>query len=300
MIVVTGATGNTGSEVVKHLLAKSQKVRAIGRSEERLQPFAANGVDPFVADITDFASLTKAFRDATAVYLMIPPNVQAEDVRAYQNSVNNALVTAVQQAGVKHAVVLSSIGADKKDKTGPVVGLYELEQKLNAISGLNVLHVRAGYFMENTLAQAGIIHAMGKTAGPLQADLKVPMIATRDIGAAAAEALISCDFKGSQARELLGQRDISVKEVTSIIAKAISKPDLDYIQLPDAQLRPALQQMGMSGSMADLLLEMSGSLNSGYMKALEPRSAKNTTPTSFETFVKEEFLPAFQGKSRAA
>ena len=111
MIVVTGATGNTGSEVVKHLLAKSQKVRAIGRGEERLQPFAANGVDPFVADITDFASLTKAFRDATAVYLMIPPNVQAEDVRAYQNSVNNALVTAVQQAGVKHAVVLSVLGS---------------------------------------------------------------------------------------------------------------------------------------------------------------------------------------------
>jgi len=54
---------------------------------------------------------------------------------------------------------------------------------------------------------------------------------------------------------------------------------------------PALIQMGMSASMADLLLEMAEALNSGYMRALEPRSAENTTPTSIETFVAEEFVP---------
>lgn len=300
MYVVTGATGNTGSEVVKNLLAKSQKVRAIGRSEERLQPYVTQGAEAVVADITDIAAITKAFTGATAVYLMIPPNIQAQDVRAYQENVNDALATAVRQSGVKHAVVLSSVGADKQDKTGPVVGLHELEEELNEIKGLNVLHLRAGYFMENTLAQVGIIGAMGKAAGPLRPDLKLPLIATRDIAAVAVEALLKLDFKGSQTRELLGHQDLTMKEATAIIGKAIAKPDLEYIQAPDAMLRPALLQMGFSGSMADLLLEMSGSLNSGHMKALESRSAKNTTPTSFETFVAEEFVPAFQGKSRAA
>jgi hypothetical protein len=154
--------------------------------------------------------------------------------------------------------------------------------------------------MENTLPQAGIIHAMGRTAGPLRGDLKLPMIATRDIGAAAADALITLDFKGQQTRELLGQRDITMNEVTAIIARAIGKPELQYVQLPDDQLRPAFSQMGLSASMTDLLLEMSGALNSGHMKALEPRSARNTSPTSYETFAVEEFVPAFQGKSRAA
>jgi uncharacterized protein YbjT (DUF2867 family) len=300
MYVITGATGHTGSEVVKHLLAKGKKVRAIGRSVERLQPLVTTGAEAFVADITDAAALTKAFTGATAVYLMIPPNVQAQDVRAYQDTVTRALVTAVEQSGVKHAVALSSVGADKEDKTGPVVGLHELEEGLNEITGFNVLHLRAGYFMENTLAQIGIIGAMGKAAGPLRADLKVPMIATRDIAAVAVEALLKLDFKGSQTRELLGQRDITMQEVATIIGKSISKPDLEYVQAPDAMLKPAMVQMGLSANMTDLLLEMSGSLNSGHMKALEKRSAKNTTPTSYETFVTEEFVPVFQGKSRAA
>jgi hypothetical protein len=65
-------------------------------------------------------------------------------------------------------------------------------------------------------------------------------------------------------------------------------------------VRAALIQLGMSSNMADLILEMSAALNSGYMRALEPRSAQNTTPTSYETFVKEEFVPLYQDKSAAA
>ncbi|MGC2057466.1 MAG: hypothetical protein WA653_04345, partial [Candidatus Sulfotelmatobacter sp.] len=65
-------------------------------------------------------------------------------------------------------------------------------------------------------------------------------------------------------------------------------------QAPDDQLRAAMVQMGMSGNFAGLMLEMAAALNSGYMRALEPRSARNTTPTSFETFVAQVFVPAYQ------
>ena len=81
--------------------------------------------------------------------------------------------------------------------------------------------------------------------------------------------------------------------------KAIGKPNLSYTQFAPGQIRPALLQSGMSSSMADLLLEMSEALNSGYMAPLEPRSAQNTTPTPIETFVAEEFLPRFTGKAAA-
>src|SRR5579872_524734 len=300
MYVVTGATGNTGSVVAKQLLAQGQKVRVIGRSADRLQPLVKTGAEPFVADITDAAALTKAFTGAQAVYVMIPPDMANPDFHSYQDHVTNAFAQALEKTGVKHAVVLSSIGADKAEKTGPVLGLHNLEQKLNQIAGLNVLHLRAGYFMENTLVQVGTVHAMGKAAGPVRPDLKLPMIAAQDIGAYAADALLKLDFSGKQTRELLGQRDLDYNEVTAIIGKAIHKPDLQYIQLPDEQIRPVLLQLGMSGDIADLLLEMSASLNSGYMKALEKRSPQNTTPTKYETFVTEEFVPLYQAKSKAA
>jgi uncharacterized protein YbjT (DUF2867 family) len=300
MYVVTGATGNTGRVVANQLLDQKKTVRVVGRSKERLQPLADRGAESFVADMNDQAALTKAFAGANAVYAMIPPSVASLDFCAEQRRVTAAIAAALEQAGVEYAVTLSSIGADKESGTGPVVGLCELEQTLNQIAGLNVVHLRAAYFTENTLGQVGAIHAMGKAAGPLRGDLKLPMIATRDIGRSAAELLLALDFKGKQAHELLGQRDLSMNEATSIIGRAIEKPDLEYVQLPDAMMQPILVQMGMSSNLAELILEMAHALNSGHMRALEPRTAQNTTPTSFETFVKEEFVPLYRTQTKAA
>jgi len=154
--------------------------------------------------------------------------------------------------------------------------------------------------MENMFAQVGIIQNMGMTAGPLRPDLALPMIATRDIGAAAAKALLALDFSDKQSRELLGQRDLSYEEATTIVGKAIEKRDLKCVHLPDEQVRQACLQMGISESVADLILEMAAALNSGYLKPLEERTKENTTPTSFETFVAEEFLPLYRGKATSA
>jgi uncharacterized protein YbjT (DUF2867 family) len=277
MYAITGATGNTGSVVANHLLKRGHQVRAIGRDVSRLQPLVALGAEPFTADLTDAARLTRAFSGSDAVYAMMPPRLTSEDYRAYQERVVEAIAVAVEKSGVKFVVSLSSIGADKAEKTGPIVGLHHLEQRLNRIPGINVLHLRAGYFMENTLPQASIIRVTGAASGPLRPDLKLPMIATRDIGEAAAEALSRLDFTGHETRELLGQRDVSMDEVTAIIGKAIGKPGLLYVQASDEQVRPALVQMGISRNGADLILELSAGLNSGHIRALE-RVRQRTQP----------------------
>ena len=300
MFVITGVTGHTGRVVAKALLTKGEKVRVVGRNADRLKEFVAAGAEPFTADLSDAGSVTKAFAGAKAAFVMIPPNPSSPDVLGFQKCVADAIMLGLRSSSVTHAVVLSSIGADKADKTGPVIGLHYLEERLNEIGGLNVLHLRAGYFMENTLPQAGIIRTAGMVVGPLRADLKLPMIATRDIGAAAADALLRLNFRQKQTHELLGQRDVTYEEVAKIIGKAITRPNLHYTQAPDEQVRAAFIQLGMSSNMADLLLEMSGSLNSGTMRALEPRSAQNTTPTSYEKFVAEEFVPLYEGRSAAA
>jgi uncharacterized protein YbjT (DUF2867 family) len=299
MYVVLGASGNTGHVVAKNLLARGQKVRIVGRNSARLQPLAAEGAEVFIGDLTDAQALTKALTGAESAYVVIPPNLTSSDVRAFQERVSDAIAAAVRKAGVKHVVSLSSIGADKASGTGPVVGLHNLEQKLNRIDGANVLHLRAGYFMENTLPQVGAIRMTGSVVGPLRPDLKLPMIATRDIGAAATDALLRLAFRGKQTQELLGQRDLDYTEAASIIGNGIGKPGLGYIQMPDDQARAALVQMGMSEDFVRLLLEMAGALNSGNMRALEPRAARNSTPTSYETFVAEEFVPAYRQQAAA-
>ena len=299
MFVILGASGNTGHVVTNQLLAANQKVRVVGRNAAHLQGLAAKGAEIMVADVTDAGALSQAFRDADSAYVMIPPNLTSSDPLGYANRVSDAIVSAVKNAGTKNVVALSSFGADKASGTGPVVGLHNLEQKLNQVGGANVLYLRAGYFMENTLPQANAIRQMGFAAGPLRADLKVPMIATRDIGAAAADALLHASLKGKQTRELLGQRDINYTEVTSIIGQAIAQRDLKYVQMPDDQVRGAMIQMGMSEQFVRLLLEMTGALNSGFMRPLEPRTPQNTTPTSYETFVANSFVPAYQQQAAA-
>ena len=296
MHVVIGATGHTGSTVAEKLLAKGEKVRVVGRDERKLEQFSQKGAEAFVADVTDASAMERAFAGAEAAYVMIPPNMASPNVLAFQQRVTDAMASALQKNSVNRAVVLSSIGADKPEKTGPVVGLRRLEERLESIGGLNVLFLRAGYFMENTLPQVGVIQSFGNMAGPVRADLPLPMIATRDIGAAAAEALARRDIHGKQRRELLGARDVSYTQVAKVVGAAIGKPNLQYQQVGAAQLKPALLQMGMSANMVDLLLEMSDALNSGYMRALEPRSAQNTTPTTIETFVAEVLLPVFRAQ----
>jgi uncharacterized protein YbjT (DUF2867 family) len=299
MYVVLGASGNTGHVVATNLLASGQKVRVVGRNAAHLQPLAAKGAEAFVADVTDAVALAKAFDQADSAYVMIPPNPASTDPLGYSNRVGDAIAAAVQKAATKNVVALSSIGADKDSKTGPVLGLYHLEQKLNQIIGANVLYLRAGYFMENTLPQVNAIRMMGSVTTPLRPDLKLAMIATRDIGNAAAQALLHPTVRGKQTRELLGPRDLTYTEVTTIIGRAIGKADLKYIQAPDDQFRSVLVQMGMSEQFAGLLLEMIGSLNSGYMRPLEPRTPQNTTPTSYETFVADTFVPAYQQQAAA-
>jgi uncharacterized protein YbjT (DUF2867 family) len=299
MHVVLGASGNTGHVVAQNLLSHKQKVRVVGREAAHLQSHAAQGAEVFIADVSDVAALTKAFQNADSAYVLIPPNPTSNDPLAYAERAGDAIATALKNAGVKNVVALSSFGADKSQGTGPVLGLYKLEQKLNQLDGAHVLCLRPGYFMENSLPQVNVVLKMGFVGGPLRPDLKLSMVATRDIGAFAAEALLRLDFRGKQTQELLGPRDITYNEVAAIIGKAIGKPDLKYRQPPDEQMRLALVQSGMSEQFAGLLLEMTAALNSGYMRALEPRSSRNTTPTTYENFVAEVFVPAYQQQAAA-
>ena len=294
--VILGASGNTGSIVADFLLSKGKKVRVVGREAGRLQRFVRNGAAAFTADLSDAAALSKAFSGARAAYLLLPPITSRED----QERQSDAIAKAAKESGLRYAVHLSSYGAHVPEGTGPVTGLHTSEQKLNAIGGLNVLHLRPGYFMENNLAAIDMIRGMGTFGHALLPDLQMPMIATRDVGDYAARLILDLDFSGQQTRELLGERDLSMTEVTGLIARGIGKPELSYQQFPYDRVQQALTQAGFSPSKAAVYVEMFRAINAGVLAALEPRAPENTTPTSFEKFVQDVFVPAYHGKASAA
>src|SRR5580704_9690408 len=296
MYVILGASGNTGSIIADFLLSKGEKVRVVGRDVGRLQRFVRKGAEAFPADMTDAAALTEAFKGARAAYAILPPLHSREE----QERQSDAIAKGVRESGLRYAVHLSSYGAQVPQGTGPVTGLHSSEQKLNAINGLNVLHLRAAYFMENNLAAIDMIRGMGLFGHALLPDLKLPMIATRDVGDYAAQRLLDLDFSGKEARELLGERDLSMTEATAAIARGIGKPDLRYVQFPYDQVQQVLEQMGMTPKGAAMYIEMYKAINAGVLVPLEPRSEENTSPTSIEQFVEHVFAAAYHSKTPSA
>jgi len=293
MIVITGATGRTGRAATEALLSKGERVRVIGRDAKKMTPFVELGAEAFVGNVEVVASMTKAFDGASAVYLVLPEDISQQDLRAHQECVSDCYAAAIKNAHVRFVVNLSSIGAQHAQNTGPVVGLHNQEQKLNRVAGLNVLHLRAGYFMENLFMSMTPMRSTGTLPGGLRADAVMPWIATKDIGEYAASRLSARDFSGSSVQELHGQRDISMQEAASIVGSAIRKPNLAYVQVPSAILGQAIVEMGLPKKTAELLIEMWDGANAGLIAPQEVRSEKNTTPTRLESFVSEVFAPTY-------
>jgi uncharacterized protein YbjT (DUF2867 family) len=293
-VVVTGATGHVGRRVAERLLAEGRRVRVIGRNAERLAGLVKLGAEPVVGSVEDVRVVKKALKDAQAAFLMMPPNPTAGDFRMWQDRVADNYATSLREAGTPFAVTLSSVGGHLAQGTGPIVGLHHLEEALNAIRSLNAMHLRPAFFMENHLYGIPAIRASDLMVGYLRPDLSMAMIATADIGGAAADQLLRPGFQGHSTRELLGQRDLTMEEAARVLGTAIGRPGLRYMQAPYEAAEKAMTDMGMSGNVAHLMTEMGRAFNEGVITPREARSALNTTPTSIEDFARRVFEPAFR------
>ena len=293
-IAVMGATGHIGSALAESLLGKGHEVRALGRDPKKLGALVARGAKAHSVVFTDAAALGESLAGAEAAFVMIPPSLGEADYSGYQDRAADAIVKALEKAGVKKVLSLSSVGAQHAKGTGPVVGLHRLEKRLGELKGRDVVHLRPGYFMENHLFSIPTIKAMGVNGSPGKADLPIPQIATKDIAAKAAELLDHADFRGSSVLEFAGPRDITLAESTSILGRAIGKPDLKYVQFPYADAEKALAGM-MSPTAASVMVEMYRGMNEGLLRHEKPLGPTQRTKTALEEFVTQVLAPAFRG-----
>ena len=292
MYTILGATGNIGSKIADIMIKDGENVRLVARTAERLSPFVRRGAKAVAGDALDPEFLTRTFKGAKAVFTLIPPNYQAEDFSAYADAIGESIAKAIGAAGVKHVVNLSSIGAELPEGNGLIRGLHRQEKRLSRIPGLNVIHLRAAYFMENLLWGIDPISNIGVNGSALRGDLKIPMVATKDIAHTAVHYLLTRDFKGSTVHYLLGPRDLTLKEATGIIGRTIGRPDLSYVLFPYEEAEKGLAAEGFSPDVTKHYLEMVKAFNDGTIRSV-PRRAEYTTPTPIEAFCDEVFAPAY-------
>ena len=287
MITVMGATGNTGRKIAEGLLAAGVPVRALGRSEDKLADLAALGAETRVGDTVDATFLADAFRGADAAYTLLPTDQRATDYPARQDTEGEAIAAAIRESGIRRVVALSCVGTDVPEGTGVILGLRRQEERLRAIAGIDLLLLRPVSFFENFFGQIETIRHAGVVADSVEADLAIPMVATRDVADAAVQALAQPAWSGIQVRELIGPRDLTYREATRILGEAIGKPSLQYVQLPYTQMVAALAQAGLSESFAETYVEMTRAFNEQIVQPIAGRSPENTTPTTFESFADE-------------
>ncbi|NJL29251.1 MAG: hypothetical protein HC897_15905 [Thermoanaerobaculia bacterium] len=181
---------------------------------------------------------------------------------------------------------MSSLGAELPTGTGPIASAHAQEERFKKL-GIDLLILRPGYFFENFYGSLGLIKNMAVNGGAIEPNVALPMIATADIGTVAAEELLRASFRGVVIRELLGPRDLTLEEATTIFGKAIGEGNLPYVRFPDEDFRAGLLQMGFSKGVAEAFLEMSHAFNAGKIRSLEGRNKRNTTPTRFEDFAQQ-------------
>ena len=136
--------------------------------------------------------------------------------------------------------------------------------------------------MENLLANIDMIRELNMLGGALNADMKIPMIATQDIAKFAAERLSQKDYSGLVVKDLLGPRNLSMNEAAVILGKKTGRPELKYAQFSYEDTRNSLHSMGFSDDAAGLFIEMIRAFNEGLIKA--ERTPENTKATPFEEF----------------
>ncbi len=292
MIVITGATGQTGAKIAESLMGKKDKIRVIGRSHDKLARFAAKGAETMAGDQSDAQFLTAAFLGADAGYLLIPPRLDSPDIRGYYNSLGDAAITAIRKSGIRKIVFLSSLGAEKDGGTGPVLGLHDVERKLEMMKTTDIVFLRAGYFMENTLANIPLIKSKGIAGNHIAPDAPVNTVATRDIASRAADALSSRSFTGHSYAEIYGQK-ITYREMTRIIGEKIGVPGLTYVQFSESDAVAGMTGVGISLNVAEAFVELAKGINAGKISTTIENPDRPTAPTGFGQFVDEVFYPAY-------
>ncbi len=216
--ILSGSLGNINKPLTPKLVAAGHDVTVISSHEARKPEIEALGAKAAVGSVEDVAFLTETFKGADAVFELIPPPASApEDWKARIRQIGKNFADAIKAAGVKKVVQLSSIGAHMPEGCGPVSGIHFAELELDALEGVDVIHLRPANFYTNLFAMIGLIKHAGILGNNYGADSPIVLVHPNDIAAVAAEELLSLSFTGKTIRYIAATRTFMIGNTPSIL-----------------------------------------------------------------------------------
>jgi uncharacterized protein YbjT (DUF2867 family) len=274
-ILITGATGNTGLPLVKHLAAAGVPVRALIHSPAKKSLVEHKNVETIVGDFGIAGLIERALEGISRAYLVSP--VSLDQVKYQINFVNSAKIM-----GIKHLVKLSAFGTAPDSPVGLLRWHAEIEEHIRK-SGINYTFLHPNFFMENLLTHTGSVVKEGAIYSPL-GETRISMISVQDIAAVAAAILTDGGHAG-KAYILTGPEAVNFPEIAGALGDIIGKP-VKYVKVPYEAAKAGMIKAGMPPWFAeDLVRTMeswrngAGSIVSNYVEKLAGRK-----PMSLQEF----------------
>lgn len=285
-ITITGSLGNVGSHLSKTLIAAGHTVTVVSSNLDRVSAIENLGAKAAIGSIDNAAFLKGAFTGADAVFAMTPPNMGIKNI--INNTVNagKAIAQAIDEAGVKRLVMLSSIGADLPGSNGPIASMYHIEKLYDQLSQVSVTYLRAGFFYTNFYNDIPLIKGAGIIGANYSDTLAVPLAHPADIAVAAAEEL-QREGLADNVRYIVSDLR-TPKEIAAILGAAIGKPELPWVEFTDEQSRQGMVNAGVPEEIADLYTEMGAGFRKGLIPTdFQQRGSRVEGKVKLEDFAKE-------------
>lgn len=262
MFVIMGGSGHVGAATARALLGRGELVAIITHDASHADDLRADGAEVVEADVNDVVSLRRAFRRGRRALLLNPPADPSTDTDAVERQSVAHILKALDWSGLEKVVAVSTAGAQPGDRLGDLSVLWGFEQGLSQLSIPTAIN-RGAYYMSNwdtqfeTVRQTGILKTM------FPADLGIPMVASADLGAFAAQRLRSAtDDVGI--RYVEGPRRYCAADVATVLSQALRQP-VDVAVTPRHQWREAFRALGFSESAANSYARMTAvSLDGGF------------------------------------
>jgi len=279
-ILVTGATGTVGSEVVKQLSDKGEIIRAAARSATDNTFRNLNSVRVVQLDYNNPDTLATAFKGVEKLFLLTPPQSSTVDF-------TSNLVRVAKKAGVKYIVKQSVMGADAEPEIAPTpIRLHRQAEKIIEESKIPFTFLRPNFFMQNF---ANFYSHSIKTQGAFYVpagDARVSFVDVRDIAAIAVHALTSTNSKHEgKAHNITGGEALSHGQAVEILSEQLGKK-VNYINVSDVDARKGMKDMGMDEWIINSIIELFEFAKAGHWSAISPVTEQITgnKPIGFSQF----------------
>lgn len=290
-IAVVGATGRIGAKLTENLLAKGHSVKALSRGGPALDALAAKGAEPFLGSFdTGHGELGRFFEDVDAAFLMVKTIWAAEDFHGHYPTVALRFFDALRNSQVKFAVSLTGMGSEVSGNTGHFQGFHILDQILNRLRDINLVHLQGGWFMEDLSRWVDSIAQHDRIGWSLDPNVKAPWVAIQDIADFAAKEFDTPTDRHRSVKQL--GIDYTMPEIAAIIGRALGREvDYRFVDTSDREVETVFRERFGTHERWVYDNNTLAALNDGRVKFRDDRPALRTT---MEEFAKDTLRPLIE------